>query len=275
MSPELRVLPVEGLPEVSKGMKVGELIAERAALEGCDIVVISQKVVSKTEGQVRKLAEVVPSERAQELGKELGKEAAFVELILSESREVLRAERGILITETHHGFVCANAGIDSSNLPENGTVCLLPVDPDASARAIRTQLTTAMEGAGVSLSRHLTASHSDAVSGEGHPRPFPPAVVIADSFGRAWRQGQAEVAIGCAGLIPMDDWRGRRDANGRELQATAIAIADEVAAAADLVRDKNSGVPAAVVRGLDRYVTAEDGPGAAALRRSPAEDLFR
>jgi coenzyme F420-0:L-glutamate ligase/coenzyme F420-1:gamma-L-glutamate ligase len=115
------------------------------------------------------------------------------------------------------------------------------------------------------------------VSGGGHPhpRPHPPAVVIADSFGRAWRIGQAEVAIGCAGLIPVDDWRGRNDAGGRELQATEIAIADQVAAAADLVRVKDSGVPAAVVRGLDRYVTAEDGPGAAVLRRSPAEDLFR
>jgi coenzyme F420-0:L-glutamate ligase/coenzyme F420-1:gamma-L-glutamate ligase len=242
---ELRVIPVEGMPEVSEGMRIGELIAGRAELEDGDVVVISQKVASKAEGRVRRLAEVEPSEPAQELGKELDKEAALVELILSESREILRAERGILITETSHGFVCANAGIDSSNLPEDDTVCLLPEDPDASARQIRAELQATV------------------------------GVVIADSFGRAWRLGQSEVAIGCAGLTPMDDWRGRTDSSGRELQATVIAIADEVAAAADLVRTKDSGVPAAVVRGLDRYVTAEDGPGAAALRRPPAEDLFR
>ena len=245
MSAELRVMPVEGLPEVTEGAKLGELIAERAELQDGDIVVLSQKIVSKAEGMVRRLSEVEPSERARGLANELGKEAALVELILSESREVLRAERGVLITETHHGFVCANAGIDSSNLPEDGTVCLLPIDPDASARTIRSEL------------------------------GLLPAVVIADSFGRAWRLGQAEVAIGCAGLLPLDDWRGRRDASGRELSATVIAIADEVAAAADLVRVKDEGVPAVVVRGLGKYVTAEDGPGARALRRSPAEDLFR
>jgi coenzyme F420-0:L-glutamate ligase/coenzyme F420-1:gamma-L-glutamate ligase len=178
------------------------------------------------------------------LAKKLGREAELVQLVLSESREVLREER-VLITETHHGFVCANAGIDSSNLPEDGTVCLLPEDPDASARRIRAEI-----GGRI-------------------------AVVIADSFGRAWRLGQAEVAIGCAGLQPLDDWRGRQDASGRELSATVIAIADEVAAAADLVRSKDESIPAAVVRGLARYVEAEDGPSAAVLRRPPGEDLFR
>lgn len=274
MSAELRVMPIQGLPEVTEGMKLGGLIAERAELQVGDVVVISQKVVSKAEGQVRRLSEVEPSERALELGKKLGKEAALVELILSESAEILRAERGILITETHHGFVCANAGIDSSNLPEDDTVCLLPKDPDASAQIIRSELTTLLEGPGVSPSRDSTASHRRDVSGGGHPRSLP-AVVIADSFGRAWRLGQAEVAIGCAGLTPLDDWRGRRNASGRELSATAIAIADQVAAAADLVRGKDEGVPTAVVHGLGRYVTAEDGPGARALRRTPAEDLFR
>ena len=270
MSRELRVMPVAGMPEVEEGMKVSELIAERAQLEDDDIVVISQKVISKAEGQVRRLSEAQPSERARELASKLGKDAALVELVLSESRGVLRAERDVLITETHHGFVCANAGIDASNLPEDGTVCLLPVDPDASARTIRSELTTAIEGPGVGVS-----GRSPLLSGDPHPRPLHLAVVIADSFGRAWRLGQAEVAIGCAGLTPLDDWRGRTDSSGRELKATAIAIADEVAAAADLVRVKDSGVPAAVVRGLDRYVTAEDGPGAVALRRPPAEDLFR
>ncbi|HWO83862.1 MAG TPA: coenzyme F420-0:L-glutamate ligase [Solirubrobacterales bacterium] len=274
MTRELRVLPVEGLPEVEEGMKLGELVAERTVLEPGDILVISQKVVSKAEGRVRRLAEVEPSDRARELASMLGKEPEVVELALSESKEVLRAEHGVLITETHHGFVCANAGVDASNLPEEGTVCLLPLDPDASARTIRKQLTPESEGAGVPPSGHSTSSHRRDVSGGGHPRPLP-AVVITDSFGRAWRLGQAEVAIGCAGLAPIDDWRGRADSHGRELTATAIAVVDEVAAAADLVRAKDSGVPAAVVRGLGSYVTAEDGPGAAALRRPPVEDLFR
>jgi len=246
MSAELRVLPIEGMPEVNEGDQVGKLISERAELEPGDVVVISQKIVSKAEGRVVHLGSVTPSEKAHELAEKLGKEPAVVELVLSESREVLRDER-VLITETHHGFVCANAGIDASNLPEDGTVCLLPKDPDASARHIRKELTT------------------DSL----------PAVLITDSFGRAWRIGQAEVAIGCAGLQPVDDWRGREDASGRELTATVIAIADEVAAAADLVRVKDSRVPAVIVRGLGRYVGAEDGPGAAALRRPPGEDLFR
>ena len=265
---ELRVIPVTGLPEVTEGMKLGELIAGRIELLPGDIAVISQKVVSKAEGMVRKLAEVVPSERAAELGKRLGKEAELVELVLQESREVLREQR-VLITETHHGFVCANAGIDASNLPEDGTVCLLPKDPDASARRIKQELLTTLgQGRGVFL-----AGHSP--SAEGRPPAPHLAAVISDSFGRAWRLGQAEVAIGCAGLVPLDDWRGRSDASGRELQATAIAIADEVAAAADLAREKTSGVPAVVIRGLERHVMAEDGPGAAALRRPPSEDLFR
>jgi coenzyme F420-0:L-glutamate ligase/coenzyme F420-1:gamma-L-glutamate ligase len=242
---ELRVLPVAGLPEIAAGDAVGELIAARAQLAAGDVVAISQKIVSKAEGRVRQLSSVTPGAEARKLAALLGKEPATIELILEESSEVLRAERGVLIVETKHGFVCANAGIDSSNLPEEGTVCLLPEDPDASARRIRAEIGTEV------------------------------GVVISDSFGRAWRLGQAEVAIGCAGLAPLDDWRGRRDANGRELEATLIAIADEAAAAADLVRDKTSGVPVAIVRGLDRFVGAEDGPGAAALRRPPDEDLFR
>ncbi|MET0306406.1 MAG: coenzyme F420-0:L-glutamate ligase [Solirubrobacterales bacterium] len=246
---ELLVIGVTGMPEVTEGMAVGGEIAACAELLDGDVIVISQKIVSKAEGQVRSLASVEPGEEARRLARELEKDAALVELILTESREVLRAERGVLITETRHGFVCANAGIDSSNLPRAGTVALLPEDPDASARRIRTEIRMA---AGVS-----------------------PAVIVADSFGRAWRLGQAEVAIGCAGIAPLDDWRGREDAGGRELEATLIAIADQAAAAADLVRDKASGVPAAIVRGLGRYVSTEDGSGAATLRRPREEDLFR
>lgn len=246
----LGVEAVLGVPEVEAGAPLGALIATRAELADGDVVVISQKVVSKAEGQVRRLAAEIPSAEARKLAATLGKDPALVELILAESAAVLRAERGVLIVETHHGFVCANAGIDSSNLAEEGTVALLPEDPDASARRIRAEIATAAGGVA-------------------------PGVVIADSFGRAWRLGQVEVAIGCAGLAPLDDWRGRDDASGRELQATLIAIADEAAAAADLVRGKDSGIPAVVVRGLSHHVTPGDGPGAAALRRSRDEDLFR
>ena len=246
---ELRVIGVAGMPEVSEGMEVGTEVAARADLRDGDVVVVSQKIVSKAEGRVRRLADAVPGAEARRLAARLGKEPELVELILTESREVLRAERGVLIVETKHGFVCANAGIDSSNLAEDGTVSLLPEDPDASARRIRAEIRAA---AGVA-----------------------PAVIVADSFGRAWRLGQTEVAIGCAGIAALDDWRGRTDAGGRKLEATMIAIADEAAAAADLVRDKTSRVPAAIVRGLDRYVSSDDGPGAAALRRPRDEDLFR
>ncbi len=245
MSEGLRIVPVLGLPEFAEGMGVGDEIAARAALADGDVIVISQKVVSKAEGQIRKLSSVLPGAEARKLAAVLGKEPNMVQLVLEESTEVLRAERGVLIVETKHGFICANAGIDSSNLTEPDTVCLLPENPDASARQIRSEIEVSV------------------------------GVVISDSFGRAWRLGQAEVAIGCAGLIPLDDWRGRRDSAGRELEATLIAIADEAAAAADLVRDKTSGVPVAIIRGLDRHVSPEDGPGAAALRRPHDEDLFR
>jgi coenzyme F420-0:L-glutamate ligase / coenzyme F420-1:gamma-L-glutamate ligase len=246
---ELRIQGVLGLPEIEQGAAIGALIANATELGDGDVVVISQKIVSKAEGQIRKLASVIPRAEARRIAAVLGKEPALVELVLEESAEVLRAERSVLIVETKHGFVCANAGIDSSNLPDPDTVSLLPEDPDDSARRIRAELAAA-SGASV-------------------------GVVIADSFGRAWRLGQAEVAIGCAGLAPLDDWRGRHDAGGRELEATLIAIADEAASAADLVRNKASGVPAAVVRGLSEYVCAENGPGAAALRRPREEDFFR
>jgi coenzyme F420-0:L-glutamate ligase/coenzyme F420-1:gamma-L-glutamate ligase len=241
-------------------MSVGEEIAARVELHEGDVVVVSQKIVSKAEGRIRRLSSVIPGAEARRLAAVLGKDPALVELILEESLEVLRAEGGVLIAETHHGFVCANAGVDTSNLPEPGTVSLLPEDPDASARRIRSELRAGAE--------HDLGARAGATGAA-------PAVIVADSFGRAWRLGQVEVAIGCAGIAPLDDWRGRTDAGGRELEATLIAIADEAAAAADLVRDKASRVPAAIVRGLGRYVSAGDGPGAAALRRPRGEDLFR
>jgi coenzyme F420-0:L-glutamate ligase/coenzyme F420-1:gamma-L-glutamate ligase len=236
------------MPEVREGHRIGELIAARAEVQEGDVIVVSQKVVSKAEGRLVSLAEVEPGARAAGLARELGKNPALVQLVLDESASVIRAERGVLICETGHGLVCANAGVDTSNLPE-GFASLLPVDPDASARRIRSEL-------------------RDSVGVES-------GVVVSDSFGRAWRTGQCEVAIGCAGVAPIDDWRGKIDASGRRLEATAIAIADEAAAAADLVRHKASRTPASIVRGMARYVSPGDGPGAAALRRPRDQDLFR
>jgi coenzyme F420-0:L-glutamate ligase/coenzyme F420-1:gamma-L-glutamate ligase len=214
-----------------------------------DVVVIAHKVVSKAEGQVRPLAEIEPGERARALATEHGKDARLVQAVLDESVELLRAREGVLICETRHGLVCANAGVDQSNASRPDELVLLPRDPDASARRLRARL--------------------------AEVRQVRPAVVVADSFGRAWRIGQADVALGAAGLVPLDRWVGRPDAYGRPLRVTTIAIADAVAAAADLVRSKDSRQPAVLARGLERYVTAEDGPGAAALRRPREQDLFR
>jgi coenzyme F420-0:L-glutamate ligase/coenzyme F420-1:gamma-L-glutamate ligase len=212
------------------------------------VLVVAHKVVSKAEGRLRRLDEVEPGPRARELAAERDKDPRLVQVVLDESAEVLRAERGVIVSVTRHGFVCANAGVDASNAPA-GEVVLLPLDPDASARALRERI--------------------------GSRLGVRPAVVVSDSFGRAWRTGQTDVAIGAAGLVPVDDWRGRRDSAGRELRATAIAVADAIAAAADLARAKDSRRPAVLVSGLERFVTEEDGPGAAPLRRAAEQDLFR
>lgn len=251
MSDRIEVVAIAGVGEVGEGDAVGVLLARAAgpAIGQGDVVVLSHKVVSKAEGRVRDLAGVEVGHRAAELASGLERDPRLVQLVIDESEQVIRAERGVLIVATRGGWICANAGIDASNVPGDDAVVLLPEDPDASARRIRGEI---RQVAGVA-----------------------PAVVIADSFGRPWRVGQADVAIGCAGLMPLDDWRGRLDAQGRELTATVVAIADEVAAAADLVRDKHARVPAAVVRGLGRYVSEEDGPGAAVLRRAESDDLFR
>ena len=259
----LSVIPVEGLPEVRPGDDLPahvagalEQVSERllgaqiaTAVRDDDVLVIAHKIVSKAEGRIRVLGEVEPGARAAELADDLAKDARHVQVILDESRRVLRASRGVLICVTHHGFVCANAGVDASNVPGENAVVLLPQDPDGSARRLR-----------AGLRRRLGAR---------------PAVLITDSFGRAWRHGQVDIAIGCAGLQPLDDWRGRTDSTGRELRATWIAAADELAAAADLARTKDGAVPLVLIRGAGRHVTAEDGPGAAALVRAEAEDLFR
>jgi coenzyme F420-0:L-glutamate ligase/coenzyme F420-1:gamma-L-glutamate ligase len=233
-----------GLPEVQPGDGLARLIAgAEADLRATDVVVVAHKVVSKAEGRIRRLADVEPGAEAVALAARLEKDPRHVQVVLDESAGIVRDER-VLICRTRHGFVCANAGVDASNAPD-GCVILLPSDPDASARQLRAGL------------------------------PDKPAVVIADSFGRAWRIGQCDVAIGIAGLCAVDDWHGRTDRSGHELHATAIAIADEAAAAADLARaGKDSGEPVVVVRGLERFVSADDGPGAAALVRAREEDLF-
>jgi coenzyme F420-0:L-glutamate ligase / coenzyme F420-1:gamma-L-glutamate ligase len=221
----------------------------RGRLQDGDVLVLAHKVVSKAEGRVRSLSEVQPSDRAAALATEHGKDPRHVQVVLDESREVLRAAHGVLICVTHHGFVCANAGVDASNVPGADSLVLLPEDPDGSARRLRTRL---RELCGVA-----------------------PGVLITDSFGRAWRHGQCDVAIGCAGVAPLEDWRGRRDSNGRELKATWIAVADLLAAAADLARSKDASQPVVLVRGAERHVIVEDGPGARAIIRPESEDLFR
>ncbi len=241
-----------GLPEIVPGDDLAALLLDTLTASGDrfrdgDVLVVAHKVVSKAEGRVVALADVQPGERALALAAEHGKDPRVVEAILGETAEIVRSRPGVLICRTAHGFVCANAGVDASNAAA-GELVLLPRDADASARALRARL---LDLAGIS-----------------------PAVVITDSFGRAWRIGQCDVAIGAAGITTVDDWRGRRDAAGRELTATIIAVADEAAAAADLARDKDGREPAVLVRGLERFVTAEDGPGAAALLRARHEDLF-
>jgi len=239
-----------GIPEVRPGDDLAQLLtAAVKRLADGDVLVIAHKVVSKAEGRVIALAGVQPGEKARALGAEHAKDPRLVEVILGESEAIVRTRPGVLICRTHHGYVCANAGVDASNAPAEGEVVLLPSDPDASARSLRARL------------RELTG--------------VAPAIVISDSFGRAWRLGQCDVAIGVAGLRPADDWRGRRDGGGRLLEATTVAVADEAAAAADLARRKDSREPAVLVRGLEEHVSGADGPGAAALIRARDEDLFQ
>jgi coenzyme F420-0:L-glutamate ligase/coenzyme F420-1:gamma-L-glutamate ligase len=236
--------PLPGVPEVRPGDDLAALLSACGVeLLASDVLVVAHKVVSKAEGRVVALAGVTPGPRALELAAEHGKDPRLVEVVLSETAELVRADRGRLICRTRHGFVCANAGVDASNAGAADALVLLPLDPDASARRLRAALGC--------------------------------AVVISDSFGRAWRQGQCEVAIGCAGLMPARDWRGEPDADGREMHASVIAVADQAAAAADLARGKTSREPAVRVRGLDRFRLPGDGPGAAALVRPWADDLFR
>jgi coenzyme F420-0:L-glutamate ligase/coenzyme F420-1:gamma-L-glutamate ligase len=245
---DVRVIALEGLPELEESDDLGLLLhasAERAGgLEPADVVVVAQKAVSKVEGRIVRLEEVEPSARARELA---GPDAdpRHLEVILRESREVVRVRPPLVIAETRHGFVCASAGVDASNAPDVGTLVLLPLDPDASAHRLRKRL-VALSGVDV-------------------------GVIVSDSFGRAWRQGTTDVALGVAGISPLRDLRGTTDARGRQLRTTQIAVADELAGAAELVFGKARHVPAAIVRGVDVR-----GNGSAAELVMPRDrDLFR
>jgi coenzyme F420-0:L-glutamate ligase/coenzyme F420-1:gamma-L-glutamate ligase len=249
--PQLQVIGLVGLPEVRPGDDLPSLIIEAARAQGTavqdgDVLVVTQKVVSKAEGCLVDLAEVQPSERAREVAKATGRDPRLVEVILRESRRIVRQEGQVIITETKHGFVCANAGVDASNVGGGDLVALLPEDPDRSAESIRRAI---QETAGVSV-----------------------AVIVSDTFGRPWREGHTNVAVGVAGMSPVRDYVGQRDPFGYELRVSTMAVADELAGAAEPVMGKLLRIPVVIVRGL----AFEPGAGTAReLIRPPERDLFR
>ena len=252
MPPEVRVIGVQGMPEVQPGNNLAGLIIDAAAghgtpLEAGDVLVVTQKVVSKAEGRVVSLEGIEPSSLALTITEGHRRDPRHTELILRESRRIVRMDRGVIISETLHGFICANAGIDASNIPGTNTVALLPVDPDASARGVRDGIN---ERLGLDV-----------------------AVIISDTFGRPWRNGAANVAIGVAGLDPMLSYVGQEDSHGNLMYTTEIAVADELAASAELVTGKVEGVPVSIVRGYP-YVPMEDA-SIGRLIRTGEKDLFR
>lgn len=237
---DLRLHGIDGLPEVQAGEDLGRLLAGHIP-EGDGVLVVAQKIVSKAEGRTVQLSRVQPSADAEELARKVQKDPRLVEVILSETVRIVRAVPGVLICETRHGLICANAGVDQSNAPDADSAVLLPVDPDASAERIRREL-----GAGR-------------------------GVIVSDTFGRPWREGLVDVAIGVTGLAPLQDHRGRRDRGGRLLEVTVMALADQLAAAAGILMQKHAGCPAVWVEGVH---PAGDGR-LRDLLREPARDLFR
>jgi coenzyme F420-0:L-glutamate ligase / coenzyme F420-1:gamma-L-glutamate ligase len=244
----LEILPVEGIPEVQPGDDLSELISRTAGedLRAGDILIVTHKIVSKAEGRLVDLRAIEPSALAKGFAARYERDPRQIEVVLRESRRIVRMDRGLIIAETRHGFVCANAGVDISNVPGDDRVCLLPVDPDASAARLRKAL---VARTGFSL-----------------------AVIVSDSFGRPWREGITNVAIGISGMDPLADYRGQRDPHGRPLEASVLAVADELAAAAELVMGKTAGIPVAIVRGYPY----ERGSGTGRDLLMPTErDLFR
>jgi coenzyme F420-0:L-glutamate ligase/coenzyme F420-1:gamma-L-glutamate ligase len=257
--PSLSARAVAGLPELHAGDDLAGLIVaavEQAGerLRDGQLLVIAHKAVSKCEGAVVSLRDVEAGERAEQLAAQAAaagheRDARAIQVVLDESEQIVRAERGVLIARTRHGFVCANAGVDASNSANPETLIVLPRDPDGSARRLRARL---RELCGASL-----------------------GVLITDSFGRAWRHGQVDVTIGLAGMLALDDWRGLTDSSGLQLRATWLAVADAAAALGELARAKDSNEPVVIVDGVERFLTDDDGPGAVALLRPLDEDMFR
>jgi coenzyme F420-0:L-glutamate ligase/coenzyme F420-1:gamma-L-glutamate ligase len=246
----LHIFAVPGIPEVTRGADLAALIAGAAAgssrpVEPGDVLVIAQKIVSKAEGAVVRLDEVTPSPMAQRWAADNGKDPRMVEVIFRESRRIVRMDRGVLITETRHGFVCANAGVDASNVPP-GFVTVLPCDPDASAERLRAALSASCGGR--------------------------VAAIVSDTFGRPWREGVVNVALGVSGLQPLVDYRGGTDSHGRVLTSTVVALADELASAAEVVTRKSAGTPVAIVRGAAEWCGQGSGR---MLLRDESRDLFR
>ncbi|HEX5732191.1 MAG TPA: coenzyme F420-0:L-glutamate ligase [Blastocatellia bacterium] len=247
---EIRLIGILGIPEIAAGDDLASLIARGVRAMGLeladkDIIVIAQKIVSKAEGRYLRLDSITPSTLAREWAAAYDKDARMVEAVLIESRRIVRMERGVIISETRHGFVCANAGVDASNVQED-MITLLPEDPDGSARGIR-----------AALEREFKASL---------------AIIISDTFGRPWREGIANVAIGVAGVAPLIDYRGQADSFGRPIRVTVIAVADELASAAELVMQKSAGIPVVIIRGFDYEAREASGRE---LIRPPEQDLFR
>lgn len=255
MNTELRILPVTGIGDITPGTDLGRILfqalqAQGLTLQQGDILVVTQKIISKSEGRIVNLAEIQPSDFARSFAEQYNKDAQHVEVVLRESRRIVRMDHGVLIAETRHGFICANAGVDESNVNGTRELTLLPVDPDRSARELRLRL------------QELT--------GEG--ANFDIAVIISDTWGRPWRNGQVNMAIGVAGMESITDYRGQRDPYGYELQVSAIAVADELASAAELVMGKIDRVPVALIRGYS-YTPASS--NAQTLVRNAATDMFR
>jgi|SRR5579859_1434391 len=256
MDTELRIIPITSIGEISTGCDLGILLFEalhqqHLALEQGDVLVITQKIVSKAEGRVVNLAAIEPSPFAQAIAQQANKDARHIEVVLRESKRIVRMDHGVIISETYHGFVCANAGVDESNIAGANLLTLLPIDADQSAQRIRTRLQEMM----------------------GYDTPtFNVTVLISDTWGRPWRMGQVNMAIGVAGMDPLIDYRGQRDSYGYEMQASVIAIADELASAAELVMGKVDRVPVALIRGY-RY-TPQEG-SIRSLARESSTDMFR